>query len=212
MPPIPNHALLNAEWTHSLRGGASSARGRIGDLTACARARAPHPVANRQLERDLRRRRLTIAPRIATRGPRLSCGSTGLMSCRLMSSQLIDSLSRSAGSCRQRGPKARSVIDKPADPGGRGCPSRHRAARDDRQLFAANWDALSHVLVAAPLSQSAEAILGGLITSLVPGALRLSRDSSFWVVLGACPRSCSACHTGSSLWSIHRTRRARCIC
>jgi hypothetical protein len=51
----------------------------------------------------------------------------------------------------------------------------------DRQLFAANWDALSHVLVAAPLSQSAEAILGGLLTSLVA---RRSPAQLGFVVLG----------------------------
>lgn len=51
----------------------------------------------------------------------------------------------------------------------------------DRQLFAANWDALSHVLVAAPLSQSAEAILSGLLTSLVA---RRSPSQLGFVVLG----------------------------
>jgi hypothetical protein len=51
----------------------------------------------------------------------------------------------------------------------------------DRQLFAANWDALSHVLVASPLSQSAEAILGGLLTSLVA---RRSPPQLGFVVLG----------------------------
>jgi len=37
----------------------------------------------------------------------------------------------------------------------------------DRQIFAANWDALGHVLVAAPLGQGAEAVLGGLLVGLV---------------------------------------------
>jgi hypothetical protein len=37
----------------------------------------------------------------------------------------------------------------------------------DRQVFAANWDALSHVLVAAPLGQGADSVLGALLASLV---------------------------------------------
>jgi LysM domain-containing protein len=37
----------------------------------------------------------------------------------------------------------------------------------DRQVFAANWDALSHVLVAAPLGQGAEPVLVGLLAGLV---------------------------------------------
>ena len=37
----------------------------------------------------------------------------------------------------------------------------------DRQVFAANWDALSHVLVASPMGQGAEAVLGALVASIV---------------------------------------------
>ena len=37
----------------------------------------------------------------------------------------------------------------------------------DRQVFAANWDALSHVLVAAPVGQGADSVLGALLASLV---------------------------------------------
>jgi len=37
----------------------------------------------------------------------------------------------------------------------------------DRQVFAANWDALGHILVASPLGQGAEAVLGALLASLV---------------------------------------------
>ncbi len=37
----------------------------------------------------------------------------------------------------------------------------------DRQVLAANWDALSHLLVAAPLGQGADAVLGALLASLV---------------------------------------------
>jgi DNA-binding SARP family transcriptional activator len=51
----------------------------------------------------------------------------------------------------------------------------------DRQVFAASWDALGHLLVAAPLSQSAEAVLSGLIASLV--ARRTPSELGF-VVLG----------------------------
>jgi hypothetical protein len=37
----------------------------------------------------------------------------------------------------------------------------------DRQVFAANWDALSHVLVAAPSGHGADAVLEALLPSLV---------------------------------------------
>jgi len=37
----------------------------------------------------------------------------------------------------------------------------------DRQVFAANWDALGHILIAAPLGQGAEAVLSALVASLV---------------------------------------------
>src|SRR5262249_26177713 len=37
----------------------------------------------------------------------------------------------------------------------------------DRQVFAANWDALGHLLVAAPLGQSADIVLSALVANLV---------------------------------------------
>jgi hypothetical protein len=37
----------------------------------------------------------------------------------------------------------------------------------DRQVFAANWDALSHVLVSAPMGHGGEAVLNALVASLV---------------------------------------------
>ena len=82
----------------------------------------------------------------------------------------------------------------------------------DRQLFAANWDALRHVLVAAPLSQSAEAILSGLVSSGLARLSLRSWDSSFWVAIDACRTSCVVCRTDSRPSSMRRMRRARSSC
>jgi len=55
----------------------------------------------------------------------------------------------------------------------------------DRQVFAANWDALSHVLVSAPLGHGGEAVLSALVASLV--AQRSPAELGL-IVLGS-PRS-----------------------